>query len=144
MTPLEPQDDRARLVEAVSSVVDVLVTSADCTTCSVAEVPDTAKTYAYFHAQDIERAFARPGHLMAVGDERTYKGQDRYLDEAITLVAPLYIGFGTSEDGSDYLARRVAHKIIKALNDAGFQTDWNRNVETRIRVTGVTTTRSLL
>lgn len=108
------QSDKQRIIAALQEAVPDVVTSADCSSCSVALVPDDSAGYAYFHSQDCERAFKRA-----------------------RLVAPLYIGFGTPS-GKGALA--VGRKINKALKAAGFGIDWDGTSAHRIQITSVTTT----
>jgi len=116
------EGDRTRIERVLRSAVPDVVTSECCGSCSVALVPDDSTGFAYFHSQDAERAFNRKG-------------------EGKTLTGPLYIGFG---HGDDRRSRDVGRRLKGALSSAGFVVDWNDNPGTRLRIVGVTETRSLL
>lgn len=109
-------------MEALGKAVKDVVTSECCQSCSLAVVPDDSPSYALFHEQDAERAFNKGG-----------KGE--------TLVGSLYIGFG-SAFATDAVNRSVGRVIVEGLTRAGFHVQWDGSDRTRIKVVGVTDTRT--
>lgn len=108
--------DRERLTKALNSLTHdgfwVGDAVADCSTCTLALIPDGTKRFAYVHEQDVdERSFDRDG----------------------TMVGRFYVGWGT--------LKRDARAIIDALNFYGFVTEWDNSKDTRIGCFGITTTR---
>jgi len=143
--------DKQRIIDALQSVVPNVITDRCCSSCSTSGIPDGP--YAYFHAQDIERAFSRDGYK-PVGDEpqRGYGSgwdddededeglSDDELAEAIQqadiLVAPLLIGYGT-DTGAAKTVTPVRKAIVKALRAAEFVVEDTGTNDSRITVAGV-------
>ena len=103
--------DRELLDGALRHAVKDFVNTECCSSCSTALVPNDTESFAYYHAQDAERAFNEKGH----GD---------------TLVGSMYVGFGPEVS--------VGVEIVNALEAAGFVTEWDKTLDTRIRVVGKT------
>lgn len=113
-------NDRQNIIDALATVVDQVVADQCCSSCSTAVVDDE-NTYAYFHAQDIERAFALPGSTVPVADDASVDwgmmtsedeaedliGADEAIDDAEDLVADLYIGYGRPEMKNDIQFERA-------------------------------------
>lgn len=142
--------DRERIDAILSGVVDNLVTNMCCSSCSSAAAPKG--TYAFYHSQDIERAFSRTPGGRPVGDDFGYDESaeldDYRFEEAVHLIGDLYIGFGI-QDGPDDMPRldreydAVGRRIDAALHAGGFGTEWNGSADQKVRITSVSTTRRL-
>jgi hypothetical protein len=142
--------DKQRIITALQSVVPNVITDRCCSTCSTSGIPDGP--YAYFHAQDIERALSLDGDK-PVADEPTvgygYSDEDDYENDGLTdsemadaiqradiLVAPLYIGYGT-DTGSARTVTPVRKAIVKALKEANFMVTDPGNNGSRISIEGI-------
>lgn len=132
--------DKQRIILALKSVVPNVITNQCCSTCSTSGIPDGA--FAYFHAQDIERAFSIDGDK-PVGEARINWGEDEDdtdpegdVQSAEILVAPLLIGYGT-DTGTDETVTPIRLAIIEALRGAYFVVEDPGTNDHRIKVTGV-------
>lgn len=138
--------DKQRIILVLQSAVKNVITDQCCSTCSTSGIPDGS--YAYFHAQDIERAFSRDGKT-PVADEANPRYDwevddggltaDEYakaVDEASILIAPLYIGYGT-DDGTDKTVTPVRRTIVTMLQLAKFLVEDPGDNRSRIVIRGV-------
>lgn len=142
--------DKQRIILALESVVPNVITDRCCSSCSTSGIPDGP--YAYFHAQDIERAFSLDGTTPVGEEERVEYGwsdeddegndglSDDEMSDAIQradiLIAPLYIGYGT-DDGEDRTVTPVRKAIVKALKAAQFVVKDPGDNGSRIVINGV-------
>lgn len=155
--------DRALLDQVLASAVDFTQPGNIC--CGGCyPIPETATTFAYYTAQDVERAFSDDGER-PVGERTRYSSwddedyDDPYADDddgtreypepsypgADDLVAPLYIGYGLRDKSvwSEEACTEVRQKLVKALNDYGFVAEDPGDNSQRIKIEGVQSVRFL-